>query len=197
MFQHLNNIFYCFQQCTERNTFKALLHLLEKFNVYEFLQISKSIVVTILLSTVTMRGIRNNTVHLANSSPNNDWSSDKFSSSHESYSLDFSYGQFWTESLSYQKCQGCPSWNRTMNSPICPIHSRYEKLPTAIFRVRKMQYNCCPSLDTARSKKSAAKTSSSALAYRKDQALSQYFKPFTSPCRTLSKGEGKAHEELR
>lgn len=144
-----------------------------------------------------MRDIRDNTVHLANSSPNNDWSSVKFSSSHESYSLDFSYGQLWTESLSYQKCQGCPSWNRTMKSPICPIHSWCEKLPTVIFRVRKTQYKCCPSLDTARSKKSAAKTSSSALAYRKNQALSQYFKPFTSPCRTLSKGEGKAPEELQ
>ena len=56
-----------------------------------FCKYQKGIVVTILLSTVNMRDIRDNTVYLANSSPNNDWNSVKFSSSHESYSLDFSY----------------------------------------------------------------------------------------------------------
>jgi len=50
--------------------------------------IKKSIVVTILLSTVTTRD-RDNTVYLANSSPNNYQNSVKFCSSHECYLLDF------------------------------------------------------------------------------------------------------------
>lgn len=144
-----------------------------------------------------MRDTRDKTVYLTNSTHNNDLNSVKFSSSHERYLLDFSYAQFWIENLSFPKCQGCPSWNRIMKNHTCPIHSMYEKLPTVISRVRKKQYKCCSSLDITMSNNSAAKTSSSVLVSKKDQTLSQYFQPFTSPCRTLSKGEGKAHEELQ